>query len=235
MSNKSTRDFLCTNCGLLDKLLGGGLPINGVSLVYGEAEMGKTSLVMQCAVSSARMGYKTLFIDSDGMFSSRRLSQIAYSDFKEVSPFIVLVRPATFKEQALAIDQLDDYITKKVRLVVVDTITSLYRVELGEPKENFALNRELNRQVACLAQIAKTHGVATLITSQVRSVFAEGGESVEPVATRVLKFWSDVVVELKKTGQTRVIKAVLKKHPERKRPVSCYLRIERTGINEYGG
>lgn len=235
MSNKSTRDFSCTNCGPLDKLLGGGLPVNGVSLVYGEAETGKTSLVMQCAVSSARMGYKTIFIDSDGTFSSRRLSQIAYNDFKEVSPFIVLVRPTTFKEQALAIDQLDDYITKKVRLVVVDTITSLYRVELGEPKENFALNRELNRQVACLAQIAKTHGVATLITSQVRSVFAEGGESVEPVATRVLKFWSDIVIELKNTGQAHVIKAILQKHPERKRPVSCYLKIERTGINEYSG
>jgi len=226
---------ISTGCGFLDKLLGGGLPVNGVSLIYGEAEMGKTSLVMQCAVSSARMGYKTIFIDSDDTFSSRRLSQIAYSDFKEVSPFIVLVKPATFKEQALAIDRLDDYITKKVRLVVVDTITSLYRAELGEPKENFALNRELNRQVACLAQTAKTHGVATLITSQVRSIFEEGGESVEPVATRVLKFWSNIVIELKNTGQMHVIKAIIKKHPERKRPVSCYLKIERMGIREYGG
>lgn len=235
MNNKSTRESLCTNCGPLDKLLGGGLPLSGVSLIYGEAETGKTSLVMQCAVSSARRGYKTIFIDSDGTFSSRRLAQIAYSDFKEVSSFIVLVKPTTFKEQAMAIDHLDDYITKKVGLVVVDTITSLYRVELGEPKENFALNRELSRQVACLAQVAKTHGVVTLITSQVRSIFAEGRESVEPVATRVLKFWSDIVIELKNTGQPHVIKAVLQKHPERKRPVSCYLKIERTGICEYGG
>jgi RecA/RadA recombinase len=181
------------------------------------------------------MGYKTLFIDSDNKFSSRRLAQIAYSDFKEVLPSIFLVRPVTFKEQAMAIDHLDDYITKKFRLVVVDTITSLYRVELGEPKENFALNRELSRQVACLAQVAKTNEVATIITGQVRSVFAEDGESVEPVATRVLKFWSDVIIELRNTGQTNVIKAILQKHPERKRPISCYLKIERTGIHEYSG
>jgi len=207
--------------------------VDGVSLVYGEAETGKTSLAIQCAVGCARRGYKTMFIDSDGTFHERRLSQIAYHDFDAVSPFIILVRPTTFREQALAIDHLDEYVTKKFGLVVVDTITSLYRVELGTPKENFKLNRELNRQVACLAQIAKTRKVATLVTGQVRGILVEGEDNVEPVATRVLKFWSDVVINLKNTGQTRVVKAVLEKRPERKRPASCYLKIEETGIHDY--
>lgn len=208
--------------------------MDGVSLVYGEAETGKTSLATQCAVGCARRSYKTMFIDSDGTFHERRLSQIAYYDFDAVSPLIILVRPTTFGEQALAIDQLDEYVTKRFGLVVVDTITSLYRVELGATEENFKLNRELNRQVACLAQIAKTRKVATLVTSQVRSIIAQGENSVEPVATRVLRFWSDVVINLKSTGQMHVIKAVLEKHPRRKRPASCYLRIEETGIREYG-
>lgn len=116
--------------------------------------------------------------------------------------------------------------------MVVDTITSLYRVELGAPEENFKLNRELNRQVACLAQIAKTRKMAILIIGQVRSILVEGEDNVEPVATRVLKFWSDVVINLKNTGQTRVVKAVLEKCPRRKRPASCYLKIEKTGIHE---
>jgi len=226
--------IVSTGCASLDKFLGGGLPVDGVSLVYGEAETGKTSLAIQCAVGCARRGYKTMFIDSDGAFHERRLSQIAYYDFDAVSPLIILVRPTTFEEQALAIDQLDEYVTKRFGLVVVDTITSLYRVELGAPEENFKLNRELNRQVACLAQIAKTRRVATLITGQVRGILVEGEGSVEPVATRVLKFWSDVVINLKNTGQTRVIKAVLEKCLGRKRPASFYLKIEETGIHEYG-
>jgi len=224
---------ILTGCSSLDKFLGGGLPVGGVSLVYGEAETGKTSLAVQCAVGCARMGYKTMFIDSDGSFHERRLSQIAYYDFDAVSPLIILVRPTTFREQALTIDHLDEYITKRFGLAVVDTITSLYRVELGAPKENFKLNRELNRQVACLAQIAKTREVATLITGQVRGILVEGEDKVEPVATRALKFWSDVVIKLKNTGQTRVVKAVLEKCPGRKRPASCYLKIEETGIHEY--
>ncbi|NIR86382.1 AAA family ATPase [Candidatus Bathyarchaeota archaeon] len=227
------RRLISTGCGSLDKLLNGGLPTNSISLVYGEAETGKSSLAVQCAVNTARMGYKTLFIDSDSAFSPRRLSQIAYYDSAEVSSLVTLVKPTTFEEQAIAIDNLDVYITEKVGLVVVDTITSLYRAELGDSKETFALNRELNRQVASLAQIAKTHRVAALILSQVRSVFAEAHVSIEPVATRALKFWSDVVLNLKHSDQPRVIKVLLEKCPKRKSSASCYLLIESSGICDY--
>jgi len=230
------RRIIPTGCGSLDELLEGGLPADGVSLVYGEAETGKTSLAIQCTVNCARMDYKTIFIDSDGMFTSKRLSQIAYYDYEEISPRIILMRPTSFQEQALVADHLEEYTTEKVGLIVVDTVTSLYRAELGgEQKESFALNRELNRQLACLAQIAKTRKIATLVTSQVRSILAQESVSMEPVATRVLKFWSDVVLNLKHSGQTRVVRAVLEKHPERKRLGSCYFRIERTGISDFKG
>jgi len=227
------RQFIPSNCVSLDKLLDGGIPVDGVSLVYGEAETGKTSLAIQFAINSARMGYKAIFIDSDDTFSPRRLSQIAYHDFEKISPLIILVKPTTFQEQAITIDHLDEYLTKKVGLVIVDTVTSLYRAEIGGPKETFASNRELNRQVACLAQVAKTQNISVLITSQVRSVFVEERVSIEPVATRVLKFWSDVVLNLKPTSQIRMIKALLEKHPKRKHFASCYLTIEETGIRDY--
>ena len=227
------RSLVPTGCDALDKLLGGGIPVDGVSLVYGEAETGKTSLAIQCAINCGRMGHKSLFIDSDGTFSSKRLSQIANYDYDKVSPSIILMKPTTFQEQIRVIDHLEEYITTKFGLMVVDTITSLYRVELEGPKETFALNRELNRQVALLTQIVKTHKIPALITSQVRSFFLGNQVSIEPVATRVLKFWSDVVLNLQLTGQTRVIKVLLEKHPERKRSASCYVKIERTGIHDY--
>lgn len=222
-----------TGCNSLDKLLGGGLPFEKISLVYGEAETGKSSFAIQCAVNCARIGYKTVFVDSDGTFSTTRLSQIAYHDSEKVSPLIVLVRPTTFQEQALAVDHLDEYITRKVGLVVVDTITSLYRVEIGGQKETFALNRELNRQIACLAQAAITHEIAVLITSQVRSIFTEDSIRVEPVATRVLKFWSEVVLDFRHTSQTRIMRVTLEKNPKYKKVATCHLAIKGTGISDY--
>jgi len=230
---KLLKHTISTGCSSLDKLLNGGFPINGISLLYGEAETGKTSLAIQCAVNSARKGYKTIFIDSDGVFSIQRLTQIAHHDFEEISPLINLIRPTTFQKQTFTIDHLDEYITKRVGLIVVDTITFLYRIKLGTPEETFTLNRELNRQVACLAQIAKTRKVAILITSQVRSIFKEGQDGVEPVATRVLMFWSDVVIKLKRTGQTHVIRAFLERDTEGKRSTSCYLKVENTGVQEF--
>jgi DNA repair protein RadB len=223
-----------TGCGSLDKLLCGGISTNEISLVYGEAETGKTCLAVQCAVNAARLGCKTIFIDSESTFPSKRLSQIAHHDLNEVSPMITLVKPSTFKEQALVIDRLEEYLTSTVGLVVIDTVTSLYRAEISEEKETtFELNRELGRQLACLAQVAKTKKVAVLLTSQVRSTFIEGSGEMEPVATRVLRFWSDTVLNLKPTSQRNAVNAVLEKHSERKCPVNCYLSIEEAGICEY--
>ncbi len=229
---KILESWVQTGCGALDKLLGGGFPADCVSLVYGEAETGKTSIAIQCVVNCGRMGHKSLFVDSDGTFSSKRLLQIADYDYEKISPSIILMKPTTFQEQIRVVDHLEEYITRKFGLIIVDTITSLYRVELEGPKETFTLNRELNRQVALLTQIVKTHKIPALITSQVRSVLGKQG-GVEPVATRVLKFWSDVVLNLELTGQTRVIKAILEKHPERKPSASCYVKIEKTGIHDY--
>ena len=230
---RALQRLIPTGCISLDKLLGGGFPTERVSLVYGEAETGKTSLAVQCAVNCARRGIKSLFIDTDGTFSYERLSQIAEYDYKKISPLMIIMRPTTFQEQARTIDQLEKVITNKIGLIVVDTVTSLYRVELDDPKETYAANRELNRQLAVLTQIVKTCGVAALIISQVRSVPL--GETIEmkPVATRVLNYWSEVVLDMKQTGQTRVIKVLREKHPSIKGTGFIYIKIESTGITDY--
>jgi len=204
-----------TGCNLLDGFLEGGLPPESITLVYGEAETGKTTFAMQCAVNTARSDCKTIFIDSDNTFAPERLSQIASIDLEDVSACIILIRPDSFGEQGTVIDGLEKYITEKFGLVAVDTVTSLYRSELGTAEESFALNRELNRQVATLAQLSKARGISILLTSQVRSVPAAGITEVTPLATRVLDFWADYVVSLKRTSETNVILATLEKPPRR--------------------
>lgn len=231
---KNLRPTIPTGSDGLNELLDGGLLAETMHLIYGEAETGKSTLAMQCAVNCARIGYKTIYIDSEGTFSTKRLSQIASSDVQEIASNIILARPSTFGEQTVLLDKLDEYVTEKVGLIIVDTITSLYRAELGgETKKTFKLNRELNRQMACLAQIAKARKVAALFTSQVRSVFMTDETSIEPVARRVLDFWANTVINLKLTSQSSVIRAVLEKHPRRLRPQGCLLRISNEGIKDY--
>jgi len=225
---------ILTGCGCIDSELDGGISPASITLIYGEPETGKTTLAMQCAVNCAMQNYKTLFMDCDNTFSAKRLAQVSSGKFDEIAELVILVKPNDFREQTAVIDHLSDYTAKNCGLVVIDTVTSLYRVNVAESsKKTFGLNRELNRQMAVLAQTAKTQKIPIVVTSQVRSVFDETSVSVAPVATRVLKFWADTIIAMKPTENPQIIKAVLEKTPKRAQEVTCYLRIDKTGIHEY--
>jgi RecA/RadA recombinase len=178
--------------------------------------------------------YKAMFVDTERTFSGRRLSQIAPDDYNEISELIILARPEDFREQTALVDHLAEYLTKNFKLVVFDTITSLYRLRIAEsPSKTFELNRELNRQLAVLAQTAKTQKIGVLLTSQVHAVFNELPVSVEPVATRVLKFWADTVLALRLTENPLIIRAEVEKNPVKLASAKYDLRIGQTGIHDH--
>jgi DNA repair protein RadB len=222
-----------TGSKAVDRFLAGGIPASSVSLVYGEAQTGKTTIALQCAVSCASQGHKTLFVDCDGKFYTRRLSQIASAQYKGAVNLMILMRPKDFHEQTVIIDDLADYITKDFGLIVFDTITSLYRLRVSEsPSKTFELNRELNRELAALAQVAKTQRIAVLLTSQVHSALSEIPVSIEPVATRVLKFWADTVIAIKPTQNRQIVRVTVEKNPAKLPPATYDLRIEEKGVSD---
>lgn len=222
-----------TGCNGIDRILGGGIRSGSLTLIYGEPETGKTTFAMQCSVNCARRNHKVLFVDCDGTFSGRRLSQLASNQLKQVADLIILMRPSNLREQTAVVDKLPEYVTKSFGLLVVDTVNSLYRARIAEsPEKAFELNRELNRQMAHLAQVARTQKIALLVTSQVRSALDDMGSSVEPVGSRVLKFWADFIVALKLTERPGVITAVLEKCPGQTRSLAWHLRIEEKGMHE---
>jgi DNA repair protein RadB len=225
---------ISTGCKSIDTILQGGLPTESITLIYGEAETGKSTLAMKCAVNCGLQGCKTLYVDCDGTFSAKRLSQIAASNFEQISKLIILMRPNNFQEQSMIVDSLADYIAGNFGLVVFDSVTSLYRVRVADsPEKTFDINRDLNKQLATLAQVAKAQKIVILMVSQVRTVFEKEHVSIEPVATRVVKFWADTVIDMKLTENAAVIKAVLEKVGRKPSSAECYLRIEPSGINEY--
>jgi DNA repair protein RadB len=222
-----------TGCSCIDSKLNGGINPGTVTLIYGEPETGKSTLAMQCAVNCAMQGYKTLFVDCDNTFSAKRLSQVATGKFDEIAALIILVKPANFKEQTALIDRIGEYTAKNFGLIVVDTLNSLYRAKVAESTgKAFSVNRELNRQLAILAQTAKTRKLPVVVTSQVRSVFNESYATVAPVATRVLKFWADTIIAMKPTENPQTIKAAIEKKNEKTEEAACYLRIDETGIHD---
>jgi RecA/RadA recombinase len=219
---------------MIDDSLGGGISSGNVSLIYGEPETGKTTFAIQCSVNCSLQGFKTLFVDCDGSFAVQRLAQIASDDFDEIAERIILMKPRDFHEQGEVIERLTEYASKGFGLLVFDTITSLYRLKVAQsPSRTFELNRNLNRQLATLAQYARTQKIAVLLTSQVRTAFSGATVGIEPVGTRVVKFWADTIIELKPTENSQLIRATIEKNPRKAPPITCNLKIDETGIHDY--
>ncbi len=228
-------DKIPTGSSCIDKVLNGGITPETITLIYGEAETGKTTFAIQCAANcSIKRNLKTLFVDCDNTFATERLMQITQGEFNKVAEQIILVKPKNFEEQTAVVDQISDFVSKGFGLIVIDTFNSLYRAKISETttKGSFGVNRELNRQMAVLAQIAKTTHIPIIISSQVKAVFDEAFITVAPVATRVLQFWADFSISLKPTFNQQIISAVLSQKNRNPQEVTCYLRLDQTGIHD---
>ena len=222
---------ISTCCKCIDEAIGGGINHETIMLVYGEPETGKSTFAMQCAVACAMQKQKVLYVDCDNTFSAKRLSQLAGECFDEVADRIVLVKPKDFREQTAFIEHIDDYAVN-VGLIIIDTFTSLYSAKAAESPKAFSANRELNRHLAILAQAVKTKKIPLLLTSQVRSVVTEQSDSVRPVATRVLKFWADIIFFFKPAEISPTIKVTIEKAPQITLPLVCYIQIGEGGIRD---
>ena len=218
-----------TGSGNLDALLSGSLARGSVTLVYGEPASGKTTLALSTAASLLRLDHaaKLLYIDSDAKFTPTRLIQMTGDE--ESLRRLVYICPSTFEEQADAIDNLPGQLHRG-DLAIVDSVTGLYRVETGDSQKTFSENKELNRQLGSLKETALTMSVAILLTGQVRSVLDSTIPTVEPVAQRLLRYWSDTVIRLENTATKGVKQASVEK-PEALRGATRFT-ITQTGIGD---
>jgi DNA repair protein RadB len=224
-----SRRRIPTGSSGLDALLGGGASTGEVTLLYGEPGSGKTAVALSAASQLLRLdpASRVVFIDSDGKFSPDRLTQMTSS--KESLRRLRYVHPTTFERQAEALDALSVQLQPR-DLAIVDSVTGLYRVETGDTLKTFTENKELNRQLGLVKEMAVTRNVALVVTGQVRSVLDSPVPAVEPVAPRLLRFWSDVVVKLENTGVQGVKQASVEK-PMRRRGAVRFM-ITQAGLRD---
>lgn len=229
----------------LNKWLFGGYEKDIITTIYGPAGSGKTNLCMLAAVSQAKKGSKVIFIDTEGGFSVERFKQIAGSDYEKFIDNILLLKPTSFLEQKNHFNKLLETIkNKNISLIIVDGMTMLYRLELGDSSKYndvekiHSTNKELAHQLRTLAEIARKNNIPVIVTNQIYYSFLsekqiqEGKErEANMVGGDLLKYWSKCIIELSNQNSRR--KAILKKHrslPEKE--LSFY--IDNLGIRKRG-
>ncbi len=193
---------------VIDYLLDGGYETDAITTIYGPAGVGKTNLSLIAAVNIARNGKKVIFIDTEGGFSIERLKQVAH-DYKRVLEKILFLTPTNFAQQCKDFEKLKSLVNNKIGLIVVDTISMLYRLERGAGDKMQDFNRELGLQVAYLTEITRKKNIPVLITNQVYTSFDTG--KISMVGGDILKYSSKVLIEIQ-AANNGLRKAILRKH-----------------------
>ena len=217
---------MATGCEFLDFLIG-NLETDVVTTIYGQGGGGKTCTCILVAAETAKNKGKVLYIDTEGGFSVDRLKQIAGDDFDIIFSRINFIKPTSFSEQKQVLEKLKEKITDDIKLIIVDTIAMLYRLELGKSEDVFEINRELGRQLSYLTEIARKRKIPVLITNQVYSNFENG---VRMVGGDLLFYGSKCVIEIVK-GHSSMRKAVLKKHRSLEENKNITFKITQSGMS----
>ncbi|MEK6875709.1 MAG: DNA repair and recombination protein RadB [Nanoarchaeota archaeon] len=230
----------------LNKWLYGGYEKDIITMIAGPAGSGKTNFTMIVALSQAKKGNKVIFIDTEGGFSVERAKQLVEGEYEECMKNIFLLKPTNFEEQKKDFFKLMKLVGSEsaIRLIIVDGMTMLYRLELGDAvqskddKKIKLVNREIAKQMRILAEIARKRNIPIIITNQVYSKFLSEEEfrkgterETNLVGGDLLKYWSKCIIELKMEKGKR--QAFLIKHrslPEK----SLEFEIINKGIRKKG-
>lgn len=218
------------SCGspVIDSLLRGGFEKDTITTIYGPSGSGKTNICVLAAATTLLRGKKVIYIDTEGGFCVERMQQIS-PEYKTILESCIFFLPTTFTEQKEVFEKLQQVVNADAGLIIVDTISMLYRLELGKTDDIPSVNRELGGQLSVLTEIARKQNIPVLITNQVYANF-EDKNRTNMVGGDILKYSSKCLIELCRSDDRR--SAILRKHRSLPDGAEVFFRIINEGIIE---
>ncbi len=167
-----------TEISELDRVLGGGVVPDSVTLIGGDPGIGKSTLSLQIACRLSEKNFKVLYVSGEESVkqTSLRAQRISANENK----FLYIVNQVD-------INVVMNYIHKmKPDVVIVDSIQVVYNPEMSSTPGSVSQVREC---AALLTQMAKTRGIALFIIGHVTKEGTLAGPRVlEHIVDCVLYF-----------------------------------------------
>ncbi|MFX0187082.1 MAG: AAA family ATPase [Candidatus Hodarchaeota archaeon] len=198
----------------------------GIISVWGDFGIGKTTFALQTAINTANQGKNVIYIYSKPNFPYVRVGDILKDDPKETLDNIVFIKSTNFADLYNLIFNLEFLVLESVKekgnsfdLIVVDSITDLYRLELNKEKKekNVSLNYRLNQILANLSYIYKTYCITVLLVNELarksyinQTVEVQGGG-------KVMMFWILYTIKIERTEVLNIRKLIIRKRLENKK------------------
>lgn len=197
-----------TGSAVFDSLLS-GYEGGVLTTIYGPSGTGKTTVCLLASIAMIRGKKKVIFIDTEGSFSTIRFQQLLQEPLEPYLEKIFLLKPMSFSDQIKTVGRLKDLVNDSIGLVIVDSISMLYRAEIAKQEGVKTVNSELGLQLFYLNVLARKFMIPVLVTSQVYADFEER-DKVKMVGGDILKYGSKCLIEIEKYKTLR--KATVTKH-----------------------
>jgi DNA repair protein RadA len=215
---------LCTTGSrALDQLLGGGVETKSITEFFGMFGSGKSqichTLSVLCQLPEEKCGLNgsAIYIDTEGTFRVNRLSEIASARgmaSDEVLNRVLYCRAFDVPHLTSVVRLLGSHIRESsARLVVLDSVISLFRSEFIGRETLAERQQRLNLLMHRLHNLAEVYNVAVVITNQVQATpNTFFGDPNKPAGGHVLAHGSTYRVYLKKAGEERLAAIVDSPH-----------------------
>ena len=193
----------------------------GLISVWGDFGVGKTTFALQTSLNSLKESKKVIYIYSKPMFPSEKISRIVGDSF-EILHDITFIRPDNFNDLRNIVFNLEFLILRTInkiknpyKLIVIDSLTDLYRLELNKEKKekNFNLNYNLNQILANLSFINNIYDIEILIVNEKTQIKEENQIKEIQSGGRVMGYWVSLDIKIERTAKLRERKFILTEHP----------------------
>ena len=166
---------ITTGSNSFDAMMGGGFETGAITECFGEFGCGKTQIGHILAVNILKEDPDAyaVYIDTENTFRPERIQQLAEGvgiDSQDALNRIMVARAFNSDHQILLAEKAETLITeqkKKVRLVVVDSLTSHFRAEFIGRGTLAERQQKLNRHMHILAKLASSNNICVYVTNQV--------------------------------------------------------------------
>jgi len=180
----------------------------GITSLWGDFGVGKTTLSLQTANLYALNKKKVLYIYTKPNFPSRKINTIFENNLEDVLENIFFIHTTNFDEIFsfvfnLEFTVLNDLKTKSrtFHLIIIDSMTDLYRLELNHEKKekNVILNYRLNQLLATLINLKQKYEVGILVVNEISRRTQEGQTYEMESGGNVMQYWVTNSIKIERT------------------------------------
>ena len=196
--------------------------IQGIFSVFGDFGVGKTTFALQIATESAKIGKNVIYIYTKHNFPSEKNLLNNYNS-KEILNNIIFIQTTNFDELNKIIFNLEFLILnhknkRKINysLIVVDSITNLYQLELNKAnkQKNYELNYNLNQMLANLTYLNETYDIEILIINEISRKNINNQIIELQTGGKVMEYWVNYQLKIARTKKLNERKLILTAYPE---------------------